>query len=179
MPLPVNDRIRVNFPVICSVVIDAMDDLRVTCAPLNPMQKLDFAEAVAVLTDADSRFHADSYFFLREALDHAVKLRKRQLGESGHVTGQQVCEAVRQLANKSFGPMVPTVFEYWGIQRTDDLGEMVWNLIELGVFGRTENDTREDFKGVYSFQDAFVQPYLPNSGVRTERKPRPSLEVRG
>lgn len=177
--MPVNDWIRLNLRVIWSVVIDALDDYRVMSPPLNPMQKLDFTDAVTILTDTDSRYHADAYFFLREALDHAVKLRKRQLGESGHVTGQQLCEAVRQMANKSFGPMVPTVFEYWGIQRTDDFGEMVWNLIELGVFGRTETDTREDFKGVYSFDEAFVQPYLPNSSQRTERKVRPSLEVKG
>ena len=32
------------------------------------MQKLDFAEAVAVLTDADPRYHADAYFFLLHLL---------------------------------------------------------------------------------------------------------------
>lgn len=146
---------------------------------LTLMQKLDFAEAVTILTDADPRYHSDAYFFLREALDHAVKLRKRKLGESGHVTGQQLCEGMRQLATKSFGPMVPTVFEYWGVQRTGDFGEMVWNLIDLGVFGRTDTDTREDFKDVYSFEEAFVRPYLPDFVQRTERKPRTSLEVRG
>jgi len=125
------------------------------------MQKLDFPEAVEVLTDADPRYHSDAYFFLRDGLDHSVKLRKRQLGESGHVTGQQLCEGLRQLAIKSFGPMVPTVFEYWGIRTTDDFGEMVWNLIDLGVFGRTANDSREDFRNVFSFYDAFVQPYCP------------------
>ena len=142
------------------------------------MQKLDFAEAVAVLTDADSRYHADAYFFLREGLDHAVKLRKRQVGESGHVTGQQVCEGLRQLAIKAFGPMVPTVFEYWGIRKTDDFGEMVWNLIELGVFGRTENDSREDFKNVFSFREAFVAPYIPATAPRVERRTKPGAEVR-
>jgi uncharacterized repeat protein (TIGR04138 family) len=142
------------------------------------MQKLDFAEAVAVLTDSDSRYHADAYFFLREGLDQAVKLRKRQMGESGHVTGQQVCEGLRQLAIKAFGPMVPMVLEYWGIRKTDDFGEMVWNLIELGVFGRTENDSREDFKNVYSFRDAFVTPYVPVPVPRVERKAKPGAEVR-
>ena len=142
------------------------------------MQKLDFAEAVEVLTDADPRYHADAYFFLRDGLDHAVKTRKRQLGQSGHVTGQQMCEALRQLAVKAFGPMVPMVFEYWGIRKTDDFGEMVWNLIELEVFGRTENDSREDFKNVFSFREAFVEPYLPGPAKRLQRKTKPGAEVR-
>jgi uncharacterized repeat protein (TIGR04138 family) len=142
------------------------------------MQKLDFAEAVAVLTDADPRYHADAYFFLRDGLDLAVKLRKRHLGESGHVTGQQLCDGLRQFAIKSFGPMAPVVFEYWGICKTDDFGEMVWSLIELGVFGRTENDSREDFRNVYSFHEAFVEPYLPGESAQVGWKTKPSAEVR-
>ena len=142
------------------------------------MQKLDFAEAVAVLTESDTRYHPDAYFFLRDGLDHAVKLRKRQLGEGGHVTGQQLCEGIRQMAIKAFGPMVPTVFEYWGIRKTDDIGEMVWNLIELGTFGRTETDSRADFKNVYSFREAFVIPYMPGAAVLPGRRAKPSAEVR-
>lgn len=143
------------------------------------MQNLDFAEAVAVLRDADPRYHSDAYFFLREALDHAVKLRKRQLGEGGHVTGQQLCESIRQLALKSFGPMVPTVFEYWGISRTDDFGSMVWSLIELGVFGRADSDSREDFRNVFSFQEAFVAPYLPKKRKLPARSAKPGAEIKG
>ena len=94
------------------------------------------------------------------------------------MTGQQICEGLRQLAIKAFGPMVPMVFEYWGIRKTDDFGEMVWNLIELGVFGRTESDSREDFKGVFSFREAFVAPYLPGPAKRAERKTKPGAEVR-
>ena len=142
------------------------------------MQKLEFAEAVALLTEGDPRYHTDAYFFLREGLDHAVKLRKRQLGEGGHVTGQQLCEGLRQLAIKSFGPMVPVVFEYWGISKTADFGDMVWNLIELGAFGRTEGDSREDFHNVYSFHDTFVVPYLPGQPARTVRGVKSSAEVR-
>lgn len=143
------------------------------------MQRLDFAEAVNVLTEADPRFHADAYFFLREALDHSVKFRKRQTGESGHVSGQQLCEGFRQLALKHFGPMVPTVLEFWGVRKTDDIGEMVWSLIELGVLGRTEGDRREDFHNVFSFDEAFVRPFLPEAAARAERRSRPGLEVRG
>jgi uncharacterized repeat protein (TIGR04138 family) len=135
------------------------------------MQKLNFDEAVVILTEADPRFHRDAYFFLRETLDHTVKLRKRQSGEGGHVTGQQLCEGGRQLALKHFGPMAMTVLEYWGIRKTADFGDMVWNLIELGVFGKTDSDSREDFKDIYSFHDAFVVPYLPASPVLRFGKP--------
>jgi uncharacterized repeat protein (TIGR04138 family) len=82
------------------------------------------------------------------------------------------------MAIKNFGPMVPVVFEFWGIRRTGDIGEMVWNLIELGVFGKTESDSKDDFKDVYSFHDAFVVPYLPeHSGVELRRL-NPGAEVR-
>ena len=135
------------------------------------MQKLDFMEAVEHITAADMRYHKDAYFFLRDALDHTVKLRKRALGEGGHVTGQQLSEGARQIAIKQYGPMVPTVFEYWGLKKTDDFGEMVWNLCDLGVFGRTEADNKKDFCAVYDFHDAFVAPYTP-----ARAKPAPPTE---
>jgi uncharacterized repeat protein (TIGR04138 family) len=127
------------------------------------MQKLDFTEAVDAITSTDLRYHSDAYYFLRDALDHTMKIRKRALGEGGHVTGQQLCEGARQYALKLYGPMVPTVFEYWRIRKTDDFGEMVWNLCELGVFGRTETDDKRDFHALYDFREAFVEPFEPTS----------------
>jgi uncharacterized repeat protein (TIGR04138 family) len=125
------------------------------------MHPLEFSEAVEHLTVQDPRYHRDAYYFIREALDQAVKLRKRQVGEAGHVTGQQISEGARQVAVKQYGPMAATVLEYWGIARTEDFGEIVWNLIDLGVFGKTDTDSRKDFQSVFSFQEAFVEPYLP------------------
>lgn len=142
------------------------------------MQKFDFAEAVGVLADADPRYHRDAYFFLREALDHTVQLRKRKVGEIGHVSGSQLCEGIRQVALKSFGPMVPTVFEYWGIQKTDDFGEMVWSLIELGVFGKTDSDSKDDFKGVFDFDEAFVAPFVAGAVVLPFRRTKSKTEIK-
>jgi uncharacterized repeat protein (TIGR04138 family) len=141
------------------------------------MHQLDFSEAVDHLTAQDPRYHRDAYYFIREALDHAVKLRKRQLGETGHVTGQQICEGARQVALKHFGPMVPTVLGYWGISKTEDFGEIVWNLIELGVFGKTEADSRKDFQAVFSFQDEFVEPYDPSKAVQPPPRSKPTERV--
>src|SRR5688572_12938768 len=47
-----------------------------------------------------------------------------------HITGQQLCEAIRQLALRDFGYMAKTVFKSWGITQTGDFGDMVYHLIE-------------------------------------------------
>ncbi len=49
------------------------------------------------------------------------------------------------------------------MKRTDDFGEIVFNMVSEGLLGKTENDSREDFKGVYNFDTVFRQPYLPKT----------------
>jgi len=66
--------------------------------------------------------------------------------------------------------MVTTVFGYWGITKCEDFGEMVYRLIELGTFGKSESDSIEDFKNSYTFHEAFVVPFLPTGHVE---KPAP------
>jgi uncharacterized repeat protein (TIGR04138 family) len=129
------------------------------------MQKLDFSEAVDKIISEDPRFERDAYFFLRDALDYTAKLRKKQRDTegSGHVTGQQLLEGVRQYALKQYGPMVMTVFNYWGLKQSFDFGEMVYHLIRLGTFGKTDADSIEDFRGGFTFQDAFVLPFRPEA----------------
>jgi uncharacterized repeat protein (TIGR04138 family) len=129
------------------------------------MQKPDFSEAVDLIVSEDPRFERDAYFFLRDALDYTAKLRKKQRETDGcgHVTGQQLLEGVRQYALKQYGPMVMTVFTYWGLKQSFDFGEMVYHLIRLGTFGKTETDSIEDFRGGFNFQDAFVLPFRPES----------------
>ena len=81
--------------------------------------------------------------------------------------------ATRQYALRQFGPMVPTVFAYWGVTRCQDFGEMVFNLIQVNIFGRTDTDSIEDFKGGYDFDEAFRRPFLPGAKNSTrEAEPK-------
>ena len=129
-----------------------------------------FDEAIRDVLDRDSRFDRAAYYFLRDALDYTLKLRKKATGTQGHITGQQLLEGVRQHALKTFGPMVQTVFEYWGVRHTVDFGAMVFNLVESGIFGKTDSDSINDFKNVYTFHDAFVAPFLPRTPTAPVRK---------
>jgi len=126
------------------------------------MQKIGFAEALDSIVGSDPRYTRDAYVFLRDALDFTTKQQKKIKGTTvRHVAGPELLEGVRQYALKEFGPMVITVFSFWGINRCEDIGHMVFNLIGAGIFGKTDEDSMEDFKSVYNFEDAFVKPFAP------------------
>ena len=128
------------------------------------MQKVDFADAVQAAVNQDSRYVAEAYIFLQGVLSDAVaKQRKDSGGEDRHVSGVELLDAFRVGALREFGPMAITVLEEWGVACCEDVGELVFNLIEVGAFGKSETDRREDFASGYSFQDAFVTPFLPAS----------------
>jgi uncharacterized repeat protein (TIGR04138 family) len=121
-----------------------------------------FAEAVEIICEKDQRFSAEGYAFLRDALNYTIKQNRRdRTSSSRHVSGQELMEGTRAYALKEFGPMVATVLDYWGIHATADFGDMVFNLIEAGIFGKTDSDSKQDFKDCYDFHEAFVVPFLP------------------
>ena len=128
-----------------------------------------FAQAVEEILQRDARYDREAYLFVRDALDHTVKHRGKARGEiREHVSGQELLGGLRIYALQQFGPMVPTVFEHWGIHATYDVGCIVFNLIGAGIFGKTDRDTLEDFRNVFCFQEAFVDPFRvgtrPTSG---------------
>ena len=133
------------------------------------MQKIGFAEALESVVINDPRYHRDGYIFLRDALDFTTKQQKKVKGVSvRHVTGPELLDGARQYALKEFGPMVMTVFDSWGIHSSEDIGHMVFNLIGAGIFGKTEQDSIEDFKDVYDFEEAFVRPFAPAKPERAK-----------
>jgi uncharacterized repeat protein (TIGR04138 family) len=132
------------------------------------MQKIGFAEALDSIVTSDPRYQREAYIFLRDALDFTTKQQKKVKGTAvRHVSGPELLEGVRQYALKEFGPMVITVFDNWGIRSCEDIGHMVFNLIGAGVFGKTEQDSIEDFKAVYDFQEAFVKPFAPEKKLES------------
>jgi uncharacterized repeat protein (TIGR04138 family) len=119
-----------------------------------------FQEAVEAVSRDDRRYHPEAYLFLRDSLDATLKRRKKAKKESGgHVAAPELIEGFRFHAINEFGPMSMTVLEYWGVHSCDDVGQMVFNLVKAGVFGKTDEDTPESFAGGFDFHSAFVVPF--------------------
>jgi uncharacterized repeat protein (TIGR04138 family) len=136
------------------------------------MQEIDFDQAVELIAAKDPRFARDAYAFVREALDFTQKhAGKEARGAIRHVSGQELLDGIRQFALQQFGPMAVTVFEAWGVKSCRDFGEIVFNMVEIGLLAKTERDSREDFQNGYDFTDAFHKPFWPESRRKSEPKP--------
>jgi len=135
-----------------------------------------FEQTIEAIRAKDPRYRRDAYLFVREALDYTQRTLgrgKRVDGKITHVTGQELLAGIRDFALSQYGPMTIAVFEEWGIHNCRDFGELVFNMVEIGLLAKTEKDSRDDFHEVYGFDDAFREPFLPAS----KRSPRVSLPV--
>ena len=127
-----------------------------------------FHPGLAEVVRKDPRYAYEAYEFVFHALGHTQKRLHREPppdteraeGEKRyHVSGPELLDGIRDLALREFGLMARTVFRMWGINRTDDFGEIVFNLIEAGLMSKTAEDTRADFRDVYDLDQALVQGY--------------------
>ena len=120
------------------------------------------------LLEQDQRYRLDAYRFVREALQYAQEImRMPGETESGsprqHLTGQQLCEAIRVYSREQYGYMAKLVLNNWGIYSTGDIGEIVYNLIRIKEMRKSKTDKRSDFDDVFDFNDAF-EPIFEVSG---------------
>ncbi len=143
-------------------------------------------QALFDLLQRDQRYKLEAYAFLFEALSYAHDTLKmgtegdseenlptpRGKQRSGrqesrrperHLTGQELCHAIRQYAQEQYGYMAKCVLNSWGITRTGDFGEIVYNLIKIGQMRKTKQDRREDFDDVFDFETALVQEFKISS----------------
>ena len=110
-----------------------------------------FYQAVNEICLKDGRYKPDSYEFVMQALNFTQKEFKKP----GHISGSELLEGIRKFALDQYGPMAKTVLQHWGITKTSDFGNIVFNMIENKLLSKTENDTQHDFDDVYDFQTAF------------------------
>jgi len=103
-----------------------------------------------------SEFPIDAFAFVQEGLRHTVDTLERndeQLETANrHVTGRELCIGLRDYAIGQYGLLA---LEGWGIQRTDDFGQIVFAMVDAGLMRANDDDSSDDFSAVYRFDEAF------------------------
>lgn len=165
------------------------------------MSLVDPDHPLVKLVQDDRRYPLDAYIFILEALSYAQdKLgmgdessppedavaeppgegepatrgrSRRRRRRDRHLTGQELCEAARIYALEQYGYLASVVLRNWGITRTDDFGELVYNMIGIGQMRKTRRDRREDFNGVYDFGHALSRDFtfsIPEAPKEAEER---------
>lgn len=110
----------------------------------------------------DGRFSVEAYRFFFESLDEAINLAGKQAAEGleRHVTGQEVLAGLRASAEQAFGPLAAEVWRSWGIHTSLDWGRIVFILVDASLLGRRDEDSLEDFRQGFDFDQVFKHQYI-------------------
>jgi uncharacterized repeat protein (TIGR04138 family) len=97
--------------------------------------------------------------FIHEGLAHTVKLTHGDNipaeEDRRHVNGRQLCMGLRDYAIRQYGRMARAVLRHWGIESTEDFGRLVFAMVDAQLLRKTPEDSMEDFRSVYDFDEAF------------------------
>jgi uncharacterized repeat protein (TIGR04138 family) len=115
----------------------------------------------------DPRYAYEAYAFVFQAIDHTLKRLGRELPDETseahdprfHLSGRELVEGMCEFAREEFGLMAPAVFRQWGVRRTDDFGEIVFNLIEADLMSRNAEDSKADFHALFDLDTTLVQGF--------------------
>ncbi len=128
-----------------------------------------FEEAVDNIVRRHPDYAPDAYAFMRAALDETSrKLAKR--AEAPHLSAEELYLGFCTYALEEYGPLAAAVLEHWGINSSSDVGSIVYNLIEAGVFGKQDGDTREQFDNLIAPTQLLNAPFEPEPAQRRKNK---------
>jgi len=120
---------------------------------VNELQLAD--DVMARIRARGGQYHERAYLFVLatiEFLQNRIEVRR-------HVSGPELAWACRDFAQQQFGLLAQGVLTHWGITRTEDIGRIVFTLVEVGLLVTQPGDTESDFEGVYQFADALGDSY--------------------
>lgn len=124
----------------------------------------EFAKSVRGIMSHDGRYAFDAYVFIRDAVVYTARIREAAAAEgqkSRHISGQELLEGIKEYAIDQFGPMAAEVLRHWGITDSASIGDIVFNMVENSLLGKSERDRREDFVEGFDMDVDLVAPYRP------------------
>ena len=119
------------------------------------MADMKLEDGIRGIVRSDPRFQHQAYYFIFESLEYTLS----RLNARRHVSGRELLNGVRDFALDAFGFLARTVFYEWGITSTEDIGEIVFNLVEADLLTKNENDSLSDFRNAFDFEDAFERTF--------------------
>lgn len=122
----------------------------------------------------DQRYPIAAICYVSKCLKRLLEQNssKDEAKKTSHVTGQAICEALRTSLLDDYGVFAQDVLAQWNIHETNDFGNIIYDLIDVGMLSVSPRDSRTDFVDVYDFKSALK---ITTDGGTT-KEPWPVLE---
>ena len=136
-----------------------------------------FWDTVDRIRETEPRYRREAYGFVVAALGHTVQALPRERRDDSalrHLSGQELVRGVVQLARREFGLMAPAVFREWGVASNEDIGQIVFRLVDCGELSARPEDTLEDFRGDGELLRALAEGLEPGHARLPGERPGPS-----
>jgi len=135
-----------------------------------------FWEAVDGIRETESRYRREAYGFVVAALGSTVQaLPPERLADPAlrHLTGGELLRGLVRLARQEFGVLGTTVFREWGVLTGEDVGRIVFRLVECGELSARPDDSLEDFRNFDLFDGLTAGLEIGSLRARRELMARP------
>ena len=105
----------------------------------------------------DVRFSPEAYGFILSSLDYY----RSKTSVEGHIKAEKLVYAVLELAKMKFGPLAKEVLNSWGVEKADHIGVIVYNLIDMKILTKSEEDNISEFFIDNVFEEELGKSYNP------------------
>ncbi|MBN2071331.1 MAG: hypothetical protein JW814_07740 [Candidatus Krumholzibacteriota bacterium] len=113
---------------------------------------------IELITKNYPRYKGEAYVFVMLVIDEI----QNSLKVPRHISGEILLDGLRIYASSRYGPMAKEVLNSWGIFETEDVGNIVFRLVDYGILDKTAEDSIEDFRDRYDFTRVFEEDYFNN-----------------
>jgi uncharacterized repeat protein (TIGR04138 family) len=115
--------------------------------------------AVRVLSQLLGR-NVDSIAFVLTAYRRAsAKSMPRNIFKRAQVDAKMICDSIRDYALEHYGSreVALETLRFWKLEKSEDVGKIVFALVEVGVLTAEEDDLMHDFDGLFTLETLFDQ----------------------
>ena len=137
-------------------------DFCTECAPIcaNGTPEVELSQFLVPHKHVASTFaqRAENSPYSKEAfglIGDVIKYAQALLRKEGNVTGSEILQAFRLRATVFFGKNAKAKLADWGIRQTEDVGVIIYRLVEAGLLAKQPTGLPNDFSNGYDFDEAF------------------------
>ncbi len=106
------------------------------------------------LAEKYKEYPLQAYLLIYQGIDWARE-HGAPVGDRGcHLSGRELAQAIFMYSVDAYGPRLgKIVWEELNLKGSEDLGRIVFHLLESGLMQKEEEDKSEDFDGVLTIDD--------------------------